>query len=98
MLKVIQTYPLHRKIVSLEISKSGLMIINYGFKLNIFKDSHIEKQTHPYMTYKPNGTINNCKFIPFEDILGLGTSYGFSSIAIPGSGIPFYDSFENNPF
>jgi hypothetical protein len=30
--------------------------------------------------------------------MGLGTSNGFSSISIPGSGVPFYDSFENNPF
>ena len=28
----------------------------------------------------------------------MGIAGGFSSIAIPGSGVPFYDSFENNPF
>jgi U3 small nucleolar RNA-associated protein 7 len=42
--------------------------------------------------------VNNLKFAPFEDILGLGTSAGFSSAVVPGSGVPFYDSFENNPF
>lgn len=42
--------------------------------------------------------VNNSKFVPFEDIVGLGTSKGFTSIIVPGSGIPFYDSFENNPF
>lgn len=30
--------------------------------------------------------------------MGLGTSQGFSSIAVPGSGVPYYDTFENNPF
>ena len=50
------------------------------------------------MNYKAKGTVNNCKYIPFEDLLGLGTSYGYSSIAIPGSGVPFYDTFESNPF
>ena len=50
------------------------------------------------MTYRPKSNANNCRFIPFEDILGIGTVSGFSSISIPGSGIPFYDSFENNPF
>jgi len=28
----------------------------------------------------------------------LGTSKGFNSIIVPGSGVPFYDTFENNPF
>ena len=42
--------------------------------------------------------MKNCRFVPFEDIMGIGTTEGFSSIAIPGSGVPFYDSFENNPF
>lgn len=54
----------------------------------------------PYMRLPTNGNyaINNLKFAPFEDILGLGTSTGFSSAVVPGSGVPFYDSFENNPF
>lgn len=50
------------------------------------------------MTFKPQGGINNCQFVPFEDLMGLGTSYGFSSIAVPGSGVPYYDVFEHNPF
>lgn len=50
------------------------------------------------MTYKSRGNINNSRFVPFEDLMGLGTTYGFSSIAIPGSGVPYYDTFENNPF
>ena len=51
MLKVVHTYPLHRKLKSLEISQSGLATFNYGFKLNIYKNAHEEKQTHPYMIY-----------------------------------------------
>jgi len=97
-LKVVDTYPLHRKISSIEVSQSGLLSINYGFRMDFFKDVYSSKQTHPYMTYKPKGHINNCRFVPFEDIMGLGTNYGFSSISIPGSGVPFYDTFENNPF
>lgn len=47
----------------------------------------------PYMTYNCNGTTINCNFVPFEDFMGLGTNSGFTSIIVPGSGVPFYDSF-----
>lgn len=29
-------------------------------------------------------TINNFKFCPYEDVLGIGTSSGFTSIIVPG--------------
>ncbi len=32
----------------------------------------------------PGSIIHDCKFVPFEDVLGLGHSDGFSSILIPG--------------
>jgi U3 small nucleolar RNA-associated protein 7 len=38
------------------------------------------------------------EFVPFEDLVGLGHSKGFSSIIVPGSGVPIYDTYENNPF
>jgi U3 small nucleolar RNA-associated protein 7 len=37
MLKVLHTYPINRKLTSLEISQSGLLTLNYGFKLDIYK-------------------------------------------------------------
>jgi U3 small nucleolar RNA-associated protein 7 len=54
----------------------------------------------PYLRHNTAGkhAIINCNFAPFEDLVGLGTSSGFSSIIVPGSGTPFFDSFENNPF
>jgi U3 small nucleolar RNA-associated protein 7 len=61
--------------------------------MEIFKETQATKQTNPYMSYKPKSQVNNCRFVPFEDIMGVGTGCGFSSIAIPGSGVPYYDSF-----
>lgn len=42
--------------------------------------------------------ISNVKFRPFEDVLAIGHSHGVSTIIVPGSGEPNFDSFEINPF
>ena len=47
---------------------------------------------------QPSCSIKTVKFCPFEDILGLGHDKGFSSIVIPGSGEPNFDSLEANPY
>ena len=42
--------------------------------------------------------ITSLKFCPYEDVLGIGNSLGFSSIVVPGSGEANYDLFEADPF
>ncbi|KOB76565.1 WD repeat-containing protein 46 [Operophtera brumata] len=42
----------------------------------------------PYMRHRMAKSIGNFKFCPYEDVLGIGTSNGFTSIIIP----------ESNPF
>ena len=47
---------------------------------------------------KDGGAIKELKFVPFEDLLGVGYSSGFDSITIPGSGEANFDFFESNVF
>jgi U3 small nucleolar RNA-associated protein 7 len=55
----------------------------------------VEKQNLPYLRHNTSRkySISNTAFAPFEDVMGLGTSKGFTSIIVPGSGIPFFDTF-----
>jgi U3 small nucleolar RNA-associated protein 7 len=53
----------------------------------------------PYLRYQKMGeNNNNLRFVPFEDLMGLSISKGFSSIVVPGSGVAFFDTNENNSF
>jgi U3 small nucleolar RNA-associated protein 7 len=54
----------------------------------------------PYLRHNCSTKHNvvNMNFVPFEDAMGMGTNKGFASVVIPGAGVPFFDSFENNPF
>jgi U3 small nucleolar RNA-associated protein 7 len=53
----------------------------------------------PYMTHTFPGTaVNDVLFCPFDDILGVGHARGFTSLIIPGSGEPNFDSLEADPY
>ena len=50
--------------------------------------------THPI----PQRPLASVRFCPFQDVLTIGHSGGLSSILVPGSGEPNFDSSEADPF
>jgi U3 small nucleolar RNA-associated protein 7 len=43
-------------------------------------------------------SVHSVKFRPFEDVCVAGHTHGVTSLIVPGSGEPNFDSFEANPF
>jgi len=113
MFKILQTYFNKRIVDSIDISHTGLLAIGFDRYVEVWKDFvHTEKE-EPYMKhvlpkYTPNNIpiygsdkksfVESLNFCPFEDVLGIGHHYGFSSIIIPGAGEPNFDSNEANPY
>ncbi|EAT32511.1 AAEL015455-PA [Aedes aegypti] len=93
------TYKLQTAASGIDISQKGLMAISLGNICEIYKKpSVVQRDLKPYLRQRTSSTIANFRFCPYEDILGIATASGFTSIIVPGSGEPNFDSLEANPF
>ena len=84
-------------------SDTGLLAVGFGNEVQVWKNSASEKQKAPYMKHRivvnqQRSQVGRVRFLPFEDVLGIGHDLGYSSIVVPGSGEATFDAFEANPF
>ena len=83
----------------LDISQKGLLSVAFGTHVEVWKDALQTKAQSPYLSHHNSGMlVRDVHFCPYEDVLGVGHASGFSSILVPGSGEPNFDSNEANPF
>lgn len=96
--EVIQTLPCHAK--TLNFSQKGLLAAATGSNVQILADFSGSQNYSRYMTHSmaKGYQVGKVLFRPYEDVLGIGHSMGWSSILIPGSGEPNFDSWVANPF
>ncbi|KAI0916486.1 hypothetical protein AcW1_010071 [Taiwanofungus camphoratus] len=89
----------------LEWSQKGALAVASGGSVNVHTKPSIQTPfsatvspplylTHPI----PHRPLTSVRFCPFHDILTVGHSAGLSSILVPGSGEPNFDSAEADPF
>ncbi|XP_054271303.1 WD repeat-containing protein 46-like [Macrosteles quadrilineatus] len=96
----LQDYRMFSVVSNVAISQRGLVATSSGNVVEIYKDfcSPGEGDKRAYLRQKLYKGVENLQFCPFEDILGVGTYNGFTSLLVPGSGEPNFDAYEANPF
>lgn len=92
----------------LEWSARGFLGVASGGSVNVYQPPtihtpHLHHSPPPlYLTHPLPSTasrpITSIRFTPFQDALTLGHSSGLSTILVPGSGEPNFDSSEADPF
>ncbi|KAI7866091.1 WD40-repeat-containing domain protein [Spinellus fusiger] len=96
---VVHEYYTPRPATSISISQRGLLGVGWNTHVTIWKDALRTKQQSPYMNHLQAGSnVTDVQFCPFEDVLGVGHSKGMSSIVVPGSGEPNFDTMAANPY
>lgn len=105
MFREVNSYFTRQPASSVAISDTGLTAVGWGTQTTIWKGLFNknapvqEKVQSPYMAWGGEGKrIERVRWCPFEDVLGLGTDQGFSSIIVPGAGEANFDALEVNPF
>ncbi|GAV68610.1 WD40 domain-containing protein/BING4CT domain-containing protein [Cephalotus follicularis] len=95
---VVQTLPGHAK--TLDFSQRGLLAAGTGSFAQILGDLSGSQNYSRYMTHSmaKGYQVQKVLFRPYEDVLGIGHSMGWSSILIPGSGEPNFDTWLANPY
>uniref|UniRef100_A0A8C4PYX1 WD repeat domain 46 n=1 Tax=Eptatretus burgeri TaxID=7764 RepID=A0A8C4PYX1_EPTBU len=82
----------------LEFSQRGLLAIASGRNIKVYQPLSSGKFGDPYLSHYLSAAASSLHFCPFEDILGVGHSAGFSSLLVPGAGEPNFDALEVNPY
>ena len=105
--KEVNNYFLRQPGSSVAISDRNLTAVSWGTQTSIWKglfdkslgDQQQPKIQSPYMAWGGQAQRpERLAWCPFEDILGIGHSQGFSSILVPGAGEPNFDALELNPY
>nr|XP_033321984.1 WD repeat-containing protein 46 [Megalopta genalis] len=92
----VHNYQTRSPVQHLSYSDRGQLAMAMGNVVEVYRP--LDNEMKPYLRHKADWTVTSLQFCPFEDVLGIGTMRGVSSLLIPGSGEANYDALEINPF
>ncbi|ORX39620.1 WD40-repeat-containing domain protein [Kockovaella imperatae] len=101
--KEVKSWHLRNRPQTLSFSGRGMLAIGGKGGVTVYNDLHsgssADSVPAPYLNLPtPSLTAHSAKFCPFDDILAVGHSRGISSLLVPGSGEPNFDSGELDVF
>lgn len=94
----LQKYRLNSIASNLEFSQKNMLAVSMGNIIEVYNDCCVNKAKEKYLTHRVDTTITNMKFCNYEDVLGIGHQRGITSILVPASSEPKFDSYEWNPY
>lgn len=83
----------------LHFSQQGILAASSGNIVTMYKKVCTEGiALEPYLRHNVGHIVSDVYFCNYEDVLGVGHEAGFTSLLVPESGEPNFDSHEANPF
>lgn len=105
MFREVHSYSCYQPGASVAISDRGLTAVGWGTQVSVWRglfdaaQADQGKVKSPYMAWGGDGQrIENLRWCPYEDVLGVAHDKGFASILVPGAGEPNFDALEVNPY
>ncbi|OCF72182.1 U3 small nucleolar RNA-associated protein 7 [Kwoniella mangroviensis CBS 8886] len=96
--KEVRSWHVRNQVTTLGYSGMGMLSVGGKSGVTVYRDLHsgnIQHTPTPYLTLPlPSLTASSVKFCPFDDLLCVGHEKGISSLLVPGSGEPNFDSNE----
>ncbi|KAJ8875085.1 hypothetical protein PR048_022976 [Dryococelus australis] len=91
-------YKLRSSPSSMSFSQRRMLSLGMGNIVEVYRDCCKTTAERAYLRHRLPRTVGNMQFCPYEDVLGVATAVGFSSLLVPGSGEPNFDALESNPY
>lgn len=91
-------YRTQMPVTEMAVSQKGLMAFGMGNVCEIYRKPNLMSSNKPYLRHRCSDQISGMQFCSFEDVLGVATRKGFTSLLVPGAGEPNFDAIEANPF
>lgn len=98
MFRQLHSYSLPFGVSDVAISQKLDVACAVGNNVQVFRGMHNGTCKEPYLVHNCGGNVTDVRFVPWEDVLGVGHANGFTSMLVPGSGDPNVDTLRSNPY